>query len=283
MNNFKIVFETHLNSRTNTETLVQLIEQTLYRYPQYCTEMRSYLGRLQQANILSLDMYAALIAEIEQFEEKHISITFEQWRTQPETLRFSQQASIQMYRHRWIVGSMLGLIVLSTTLWFLQSTLPLPPQSIALLPPPVSESAPPPNQLIAQNFHPNPPVEPPLTSVSTGDVEPPLPVPPAATDVAKEVEKTLKNCQAAFTAQRLTSGKGETALDCYRKVLTIDANNQAAKEGLVAIEKRYADWAMRAIQKKQLEKVREYARIIATVNPNSPVLHTLQQKLTELK
>lgn len=285
MNNFKIVFETHLNSRTNTETLAQLIEQTLYRHPQYCIEIRSYLGNLQQANILSLDMYAALIAEIEQFEEKHISITFEQWRTQPETLRFSQQASNRVYRHRWLVGSVLGLVVLSTTLWFLQSAPPLSPHSIApaSLSLPVSKPAPPPNRLIAQNLNPNSTVEPPLTSVSTGDVEPPLPHSPPAPKTTENVEKILKNCQAAFAAQRLTSGKGETALECYRKVLVIDANNQTAKAGLVAIEKQYGDWAMRAIQKKQLEKVQEYERVIAMINPNSPLITTLQQKRAELK
>lgn len=275
MNNFKIVFETHLNSRTNTETLVQLIEQTLYRHPQYCTEMRSYLGNLQHANILSLDMYAALIAEIEQFEEKHISITFEQWRTQPETLKFSQQASNQIYRHRWLVGSALGLISLITAFLLWQTTPPVPPP---LSPPPE------PNQWVAQNLNPNPPVEPSPTSVSTGDVEPPLPLQPDQNQkVTEDVEKVLKNCQTAFAAQRLTSGKGETALECYRKVLSIDANNQVAKEGLAAIEKQYEDWAMRAVQKKQWEKVREYARTIATINPNSPLIETLQRKLAESK
>lgn len=286
MNNFKIVFETHLNSRTNTETLAQLIEQTLYRHPQYCTEMRSYLGHLQQANILSLDMYAALIAEIEQFEEKHISITFEQWRTQPETLKFSQSIATFRTQHQWLVGGVVGAVVLSVTLlvWQSSTTFIAPPTAAPVLSLATVESAPPPppNRLIAQNFS-NPPVESSPTAVSTGDVEPPLPVPPAIQNVSQEIEKTLKNCQAAFAAQRLTSGKGETALECYRKVLTFDGNNQAAKEGLLAIEKQYGDWAMRAIQKKQLEKVREYARIIAEINPKSPLLHTLQQKLTEFK
>lgn len=282
MNNFKIVFETHLNSRTNTETLVQLIEQTLYRHPQYCTEMRSYLGSLQQANILSLDMYAALIAEIEQFEEQHISITFEQWRTQPETLRFLQRTSPIQMQYYWLVGGTVGALVLTTSLWLWQTTFTASPE---LSPPPpsaISETAPPsPNRLIAQNVIHN---DPPISSISTGDVEPALPVaPPVSQPIDQDIEKILKNCQTAFAAQRLTSGKGETALDCYRKVLTIDANNQAAKEGLSAIEKQYGDWALRAIQKKQWEKVREYARTIATINPHSPLLHTLQQKLPDSK
>lgn len=308
MNNFKTIFETHLNSRTNAETLVQLMEQLLYRNPGYCTEMRSYLGTLQQANLLSLDIYATLIAEIEQFEEKHLSITFEHWRTHPaentvfhkHPLPPSEPPALPRKKGYLIVGSVFVVLMSGMVLWYWalspdvssdiqavvtnpsQSNPPAPNPVIEPTPPitpavtPVSDS-PPPSPLLAQSIPPATVTAP----VSTGDVEPPLPKVSALQTQA--IDKLLNTCQAHFEARRLTTGKEGNAVACYRQVLTMDANNVAAQEGLVAVEKRYGEWAEAMLKQKQVQKARAYAQILTTLNPDSPTLHELQQKLATLK
>jgi hypothetical protein len=297
VNNFKTIFETHLNSRTNAETLVQLMEQLLYRNPGYCTEMRSYLGTLQQANLLSLDVYATLIAEIEQFEEKHLSITFEHWRTHPaentvfhkHPLPPSQPPALPRKKGYLVVGSVFVVLMSGMVLWYwaLSPDISLDIQSVMTdVPSPVTESTPPvtpvitpvsdsPSPLLAQSIPAAPP------PVSTGDVEPPLPNVSASQTQA--IDKLLNTCQAHLVARRLTMGREGNAVACYRQVLTMDANNVAAQEGLVTIEKLYGEWAEAMLKKKQVQKARGYARILTTLNPDSPTLHELQQKLATLK
>jgi hypothetical protein len=304
VNNFKTIFETHLNSRTNAETLVQLMEQLLYRNPGYCTEMRSYLGTLQQANLLSLDIYATLIAEIEQFEEKHLSITFEHWRTHPaENMVFhkhplppSEPPALPRKKGYLIVGSVFVVLMSGMVLWYwalspdvssdIQAVVTNPSQSNPPAPNPVTEPTPPvtpvvtpvsdsPSPLRAQSIPAAPP------PVSTGDVEPPLPNVSASQTQA--IDKLLNTCQAHLEARRLIKGKEGNAVACYRQVLTMDANNVAAQEGLVTIEKLYGEWAEAMLKKKQVQKARVYAQILTTLNPDSPTLHELQQKLATLK
>jgi len=299
VNNFKTVFETHLNSSTNTETLVQLIEQTLYRHPGYCTEMRSYLGSLQQANTLSLDVYATLIAEIEQFEEKHLSITFEQWRTHPAEPTVFHKHPLSMMSHlpspplsrlkSMVVISSLAMVVISFIVWYWQPIENLPPASQLmpeLLPvttvPMASTDSPAPATLLTQSL----PAAPETPVVNTGDVEPPLPNPNVSQSLqTQQIEQWLKTCKKQLEAQNLTTAKGggETAVACYRKVLAADEDNVAAKEGLAMIENFYGDWAENALKKKQVQKARIYVRALAEINSNSPRLKELQQRLEAAK
>ncbi len=295
MNNFKTVFETHLNSSTNTETLVQLIEQTLYRHPGYCTEMRSYLGSLQQANTLSLDVYATLIAEIEQFEEKHLSITFEQWRTHPAEPTVFHKHPLSMMSHlpapplsrlkSMVVISSLAMVAISFVVWYWQPIENLPPasqlipESLPITAPTSPNNPPAPATLLTQSMTTPPPPEAPV--VNTGDVEPPLPNANVSQSLQmQQIEQWLKTCKKQVVAQNLTTAKGggETAVACYRKVLAADENNVAAKEGMAMIEDFYGDWAENALRRKQVQKARIYVRTLAEINPNSPRLKELQER-----
>jgi hypothetical protein len=297
VNNFKTVFETQINSRTNTENLVQLIEQILYRHPGYCTEMRSYLGSLQQANILSLDVYATLIAEIEQFEEKHLSITFEHWRTLPvENTVFHkhplpmtpQLPAVQSPRlGRWLTASGATIVIVGFVVWYWQPLENLPPASLPFTEslPIIPSTTPPPVTLLAQSTPPAPPTQP-VAVINTGDVEPPLPNANVTESLqTQQIEQWLKTCQQQFDAQNLTTAKsgGETAVACYRKVLTADGNNGMAKEGLVKIENLYGDWVENALKKKQVQKARVFLRALAQINPDSPRFKELQQRLATVK
>jgi len=66
---------------------------------------------------------------------------------------------------------------------------------------------------------------------------------------ASDVSKQLRECEQHFKANRLTSGDGGTALECYQKVLKIEATNAEALAGMEKIEARYVKWTKRALEK----------------------------------
>lgn len=99
----------------------------------------------------------------------------------------------------------------------------------------------------------------------------------------KEVTELLRECKDLLNANRLIAGKGNTAFDCYHKVLVQDSHNVEAKAGLNKIEARYQEWADNALKKKQLPKARSYIQRLRQVNPQSSALPNLQQRLVELE
>ncbi len=73
-----------------------------------------------------------------------------------------------------------------------------------------------------------------------------------------KVAKQLRVCQKHFDANRLTTGKGGTALVCYGKVLKKDPTNADALKGLEKIEARYKFWKNKALDKGQRKKAKRY-------------------------
>jgi uncharacterized caspase-like protein len=69
---------------------------------------------------------------------------------------------------------------------------------------------------------------------------------------ASNVSQLLRECEKHFQANRLTSGKGGTALACYKEVLEIDKDK--GLEGLKKIEDRYIQWIKRALDRGQEDK-----------------------------
>lgn len=57
----------------------------------------------------------------------------------------------------------------------------------------------------------------------------------------------LRTCDEHLAANRLTTGHGGTAFDCYNDVLSEYPDNQDARDGLRKIADRYAGWANEAI------------------------------------
>ncbi|MEN8218133.1 MAG: serine/threonine-protein kinase [Pseudomonadota bacterium] len=100
-----------------------------------------------------------------------------------------------------------------------------------------------------------------------------------AEEQRQQVAGLLRECQRHLEANRLTTGSGGTALACYRKVLALDADNADAKEGLREIERRYQYWAEGAFRRNDLPKVRKYLKRIEMVDPQSPILAELRERL----
>jgi len=94
-----------------------------------------------------------------------------------------------------------------------------------------------------------------------------------------KIANLLQECQKHLDAKRLTTGSQGTALVCYREVLKLEAENAKALEGLQEIERRYKQWAENAFRTNKLNKVRQYVKRLEMVNPKSPILAELRQRL----
>jgi tetratricopeptide (TPR) repeat protein len=103
----------------------------------------------------------------------------------------------------------------------------------------------------------------------------------------RRLEKTLstllQQCEEHLRANRLTTGKGGTAFDCYQQVLAQSPNNLPAQAGLAQIAVRYQGWAEKALQRGHLKKAKIYIDRLRMVAPGADVLYTLERRLTQLR
>jgi hypothetical protein len=98
-----------------------------------------------------------------------------------------------------------------------------------------------------------------------------------------EMSQLLQQCAEHFDANRLTTGQGGTALNCYQQVLSRDANNALAKAGLQKIENKYVRWAEVAISSRQTGKASNLLERLRQVNPDSSALSRLEAGLAQLQ
>ncbi len=82
------------------------------------------------------------------------------------------------------------------------------------------------------------------------------------------IADTLRTCQEHLAANRLTTGQGGTAFECYTSVLSNDPGNREAQDGLRTIADRYATWADAAARQcDKLDKAQSYLDRMEQVNP----------------
>jgi hypothetical protein len=94
-----------------------------------------------------------------------------------------------------------------------------------------------------------------------------------------QITNLLEACAAHFKANRLTTGQGGNALDCYNKVLDLDPGNMKALAGLENMAERYANWAEQSLKSGTLQETRAYLDRLIQVNPEFPRLDQLQRRL----
>ncbi|HAI69485.1 MAG TPA: hypothetical protein DCM38_08625 [Gammaproteobacteria bacterium] len=97
---------------------------------------------------------------------------------------------------------------------------------------------------------------------------------------SSEIAQLLRQCEKHLKANRLTSGKGGTAFDCYQEVLEKEADNAEALAGLQKIEGRYTGWAQKAFDRGQKNKAKRYLESLRKVNPKSAKLAELEAQLS---
>ena len=96
------------------------------------------------------------------------------------------------------------------------------------------------------------------------------------------VQSKLEECNAHFKANRLTTGRGGNALDCYTQVLEKQPGQPEALDGLVKIEQKYALWASLYMDRGNLKKAAENIRKLRGVNEENQELPDLDRRLDEL-
>ena len=98
-----------------------------------------------------------------------------------------------------------------------------------------------------------------------------------------DVERLLEVCAAHFAANRLTTGVGGTAVECYRKVQSLDPANMVAVEGLQRVFDKYAAWAGAALEKGDTDKARSYVEKLQGLAPEAPEVAELGSGIARLE
>ena len=98
-----------------------------------------------------------------------------------------------------------------------------------------------------------------------------------------EVERLIEVCEMHFTANRLTTGVGGTALGCYRKVQSLDPANREAVEGLQRVFGKYAAWARAALEKGDAGKARGHVEKLKGLAPEAPEIAELESAVARLE
>ncbi|MCC8994053.1 MAG: protein kinase [Candidatus Contendobacter sp.] len=110
---------------------------------------------------------------------------------------------------------------------------------------------------------------------------PPEPVVKPPVDESAKLVRLLRECDAHLQANRLASGKGGNAADCYSAVLKQDRGNAQALAGLDRIAERYADSAAMAVQRGNAKNAKSALDRLARLNPNHPRLAELRNRFAQ--
>ncbi len=109
---------------------------------------------------------------------------------------------------------------------------------------------------------------------------PPLPVQPPPEPVDR-VAALLRECAAHVQANRLTSGKGGNAVDCYGRVLQREPGNAEARAGLERVADHYADLATEALRRGDVKAARTSLNKLERLDPSDPRLADLREQLVQ--
>lgn len=101
----------------------------------------------------------------------------------------------------------------------------------------------------------------------------------SCTKLWQSVSQLLGVCEKHLTANRLSIGRGGTALACYEEVLKKDPTNAEALVGLEKISAKYQQWIETALAKKQVNQAKQYLASLRKINPESPKLAELEARL----
>lgn len=101
--------------------------------------------------------------------------------------------------------------------------------------------------------------------------------------LAAELNERLSTCQLHVEANRLTSGRGGNAADCYEQVLQKNPGNGTALAGLALIAGKYQRWAETALSKRDINKAKANIDKLIRMNPENTEIEDLNQRLAELE
>ncbi len=95
-----------------------------------------------------------------------------------------------------------------------------------------------------------------------------------------KINKLLKTCQYYMNQDWFTtSPTSQTALDCYRRVLKLDANNQQAFRAFKKMENYYVATIENFLRNNNKRQVEKYLARLRKVSPESPKIDEFEEKL----
>lgn len=110
---------------------------------------------------------------------------------------------------------------------------------------------------------------------------PAVPAVKPPSDDAARLAALLKECDAHLKANRLISGKGGNAANCYSEALKLDRGNGEALAGLDSVANRYADQVAAMSQRGDIKATRKALDRLARLNPSHSRLPELRERLAQ--
>ncbi len=101
--------------------------------------------------------------------------------------------------------------------------------------------------------------------------------------LTEEIESLLKKAQQAFAANRLIRPGYNSSYKYLQKVLELDTDNRAAREGIHRIGSKYAQLAERALKEDNYAEAGEFITMGLIVTPQDSWLLSLQDKVELVK
>jgi formylglycine-generating enzyme required for sulfatase activity len=97
-----------------------------------------------------------------------------------------------------------------------------------------------------------------------------------------DFSRQLATCEIHLRANRLTTGRGGTALSCYEAILKQDPTNTKALAGLTQIENKYVAWIENALRRGQKNRAKRLLASLRMVNPESPKIFEFEEKIQQV-
>ena len=100
---------------------------------------------------------------------------------------------------------------------------------------------------------------------------------------SETIRRQLLQCEAHFKADRLLTGQGGYALDCYKSVLQSDVGNAQALAGITAIEDKYIAWIGRALERHDAGLAEMYLQRLKTLYTERVAVAQLGRRMIDKK
>lgn len=98
-----------------------------------------------------------------------------------------------------------------------------------------------------------------------------------------KINNILADCHQLLLSDRLATGGGDTALNCYQRVLDMDPANEQAVKGLIEVQQRYVSLVQIDISEGRFEQAQENLDILTSLNSQHPSIQQLNELLVEAK
>ncbi len=117
--------------------------------------------------------------------------------------------------------------------------------------------------------------------------EPPLPLDPTpapAPVITKhdwQIRRLLDEAAAAFADNKLTTPVDDNAYYRYLRVLSIDANNERAEQGIADIVDKYLEWSIENVRQDRLPRAVSYLRKAKSIDEHHPGIPAVESLIAE--